>query len=97
MDITEYTNLGHLASLPFKLRSIGEHINQNSVVRKPGPTWNQIIWVKKGKGIFYVGEENFILSEGEGVFMTRRSPRIPRNWRYLSYGLGDLRSRRPHH
>lgn len=74
MDITEYTNLGHLASLPFELRSIGEHINQNSVVRKPGPSWNQIIWVKKGKGVFYVGDENYTLSEGEGVFMRHDAP-----------------------
>ena len=69
MDITEYTNFGHPGVLPFKLRSIGEHINQNSVVRKPGPRWNQIIWVKKGKGTFFVNDETFTLSEGEGIFM----------------------------
>lgn len=69
MDITEYTNFGHPGVLPFKLRSIGEHINQNSVVRNPGPLWNQIIWVKKGKGTFFVNDETFTLSEGEGIFM----------------------------
>ncbi len=104
MDITEYTNFEHPASLPFKLRSIGEHINQNSVTRKPGPSWNQIIWVKKGKGVFYVGEETFTLSEGEGIFMRHDAPHAYRaiggafhtGWvtfeaddRIINYSLGN--------
>ena len=74
MDITEFTNQGKTSSLPTRLRSIGEHINQNSIARKTGPDWNQIIWVKEGKGIFSVGKESFTLSAGEGIFMRHNVP-----------------------
>lgn len=74
MDITEFTNFGKTLSLPFKLCAIGEHKNQNSITRKAGPLWNQIIWVKKGKGHFFVGDEHFTLSEGEGIFMRHDVP-----------------------
>ena len=74
MDITEYVNSVKSSSLPFKLCAIGEHKNQNSINRKVGPSWNQIIWIKRGKGHFFVGDEHFTLSEGEGIFMRHDVP-----------------------
>jgi AraC-like DNA-binding protein len=44
------------------------------IARKTGPDWNQIIWVKEGKGLFFVGDESFTLSEGEGIFMRHNIP-----------------------
>lgn len=56
-------------SLPFVLYSVGESVKQPMVQRDDGAPWNQIIWVKKGSGAFNVGEDSFVLCEGEGVFM----------------------------
>ena len=64
----------HAPALPFELRSVGETVKENHIVRKTGPTWNQIIWVKHGRGYFFVGDEEFTLSEGEGVFMRHGIP-----------------------
>ena len=71
MDFNDY---GHTKHLPFYLSSIGETLKETPVNRKTGQTWNQIIWVKRGKGRFWVGEEEFILSEGEGAFMRHGIP-----------------------
>lgn len=70
----EIKNQGHASHLPFKLCSIGETVKENPIARKTGPTWNQIIWVKRGKGHFRVGDEEFLLSEGEGAFMRHGVP-----------------------
>ncbi len=70
----EYVNEISAGALPFKLCAVGEMKKQNSVTRKPGPSWNQIIWVKEGKGYFRVGDEEFTLSAGEGIFMRHDMP-----------------------
>lgn len=61
-------------ALPFVLCSVGESIRQPAVHRGDGAPWNQIIWVKKGSGAFTVGEESFVLGEGEGAFMRHGIP-----------------------
>lgn len=70
----EYVNQISASALPFKLCTVGKMEKQNSLSRNPGPSWNQIIWVKKGKGHFKVGDEEFTLREGEGVFMRHNVP-----------------------
>ncbi len=70
----EFNNYGYAGPLPFKLCSIGETVKENPISRKTGPSWNQIIWVKRGKGHFRVGDEEFTLSEGEGAFMRHGVP-----------------------
>ena len=70
----EFKNQGYASHLPFKLCSIGETLKENPIARRSGPSWNQIIWVKRGKGHFHIGDEEFILNEGEGAFMRHGIP-----------------------
>ena len=70
----EHTNQASTSDLPFKLRTVGEMPRQSPVSRNPGPVWNQIIWVKRGRGCFRVGDEEFTLSEGQGIFMRHDVP-----------------------
>ncbi len=70
----EYVNHISTGALPFKLCAVGEDFKQSPITRKTGPTWNQIIWVKKGKGHFRVGDKDFTLSAGEGAFMRHGVP-----------------------
>lgn len=60
--------------LPFILCTAGIAPKQPPVARDPGPTWHQIIWITRGKGIFKIGEDTFNLSSGEGVFMKSDIP-----------------------
>ena len=70
----EYVNKISAGALPFKLCTVGEMAKQNPITRRPGPSWNQIIWVKAGIGHFKVGDEEFTLHAGEGVFMRHDVP-----------------------
>ena len=65
----EYANYIETGSLPFKLCAVGEFQKQPPLSRKGDHRWNQIIWVKEGRGIFKVGNDEYTLSAGEGVFM----------------------------
>lgn len=70
----EYTNYVETAVLPFKLCAVGEFQKQPPVSRNGEPRWNQIIWVKKGRGLFKIGKDEYTLSEGEGIFMRHNIP-----------------------
>lgn len=79
----DFNNYEHTRLLPFELRSIGETLKETPINRKTGPSWNQIIWVKHGKGRFWVGDEEFVLTAGEGAFMRHG---IPHSYR----AIGDV-------
>ncbi len=70
----EYINQIKTEILPFKLCTVGEFQKQNPISRNGDHRWNQIIWVKKGRGFFRVGSDEFTLSAGEGVFMRHGIP-----------------------
>ena len=55
--------------LPLGLNTLCDFTKQNAIVRPEGFAYHQILWVRKGVGTYRVGNESFLLSEGEGVFM----------------------------
>lgn len=55
--------------LPFILATVGEVEKQTPVSRIVGPSWNQLIWVKHGKGRFTIDGHSYELGEGQGMFM----------------------------
>ena len=56
------------AALPFVLNTVGFAEPQPFVSRPNGYDVHQFLWVRQGRGEFWVGEENFLLHEGEGLF-----------------------------
>lgn len=70
----EYENYREPGVLPFKLCAVGEFQKQPPLNRKGDHRWNQIIWVKEGRGIFKVGNDEYTLSAGEGIFMRHNVP-----------------------
>ena len=61
-------NKKELSKLPFMLNSICDCTKQGTVDRPNGFDYHQFIWVIKGGGNFKIGNENYFLSEGEGIF-----------------------------
>ncbi len=55
--------------LPFILATVGESERQNPVVRDIGPNWNQLIWIKRGSGLFSIDGHSYELCEGQGMLM----------------------------
>lgn len=55
--------------LPFILATVGELEKQNPIFRTVGPNWNQLIWVKRGEGVFTIDGQSYTLCEGQGMFM----------------------------
>jgi AraC-like DNA-binding protein len=60
--------------LPFVLHSIGEAKRQGPIHRDAGFEAHQFIWVKKGKGLFSICGESYVLEEGDGMFMRAYVP-----------------------
>ena len=61
-------------SLPFTLCSVGRSIKQPTIRRPHGELYHQFLWVTKGCGNFRMGNESFVLNEGEGVFTRAGCP-----------------------
>ena len=61
-------NKKELSGLPFILNSACDGFRQGIVDRPQGFVYHQFIWVIKGSGLFKIGGENFLISEGEGIF-----------------------------
>lgn len=55
--------------LPIVLDTVGETPKQDHICRPGGLGCHEIIWVKRGSGIFNVEGDVFVLEEGQGVFM----------------------------
>lgn len=58
-----------LSYLPIALHTIGETPKQDRIYRPTGLEYHEMIWVRRGEGIFNVEGETFVLGEGQGVFM----------------------------
>ncbi|MBR3966784.1 MAG: helix-turn-helix transcriptional regulator [Clostridia bacterium] len=58
-----------LEVLPIALHTVGETLKEDKISRPGGLGFHEIIWIRRGEGIFNVEGESFVLSEGQGVFM----------------------------
>lgn len=67
-------NKEHTDLLPFILRHVGETSRQNPVLRPEGNSFHEFIWIKRGDGLFHLGDEHITLHEGEGAFIRRGIP-----------------------
>lgn len=61
-------------ALPFVLSTVGCNDPQGPIFRSKGLGAHQFIWVTAGSGSFSVGEETFVLHEGEGIFFRADVP-----------------------
>ena len=55
--------------LPIVLNTVGETLKQDRVSHPQGLGFHEIIWVRRGSGVFNVDGDFFTLEEGQGVFM----------------------------
>ncbi|MBO5898358.1 MAG: helix-turn-helix domain-containing protein [Clostridia bacterium] len=60
--------------LPFILATVGELEKQPPITRTVGPNWNQLIWIKRGEGIFTIDGQSYTLGEGQGMLMRHGYP-----------------------
>ncbi len=58
-----------LRALPIVLHTVGETLKEDKIHRPAGLGFHEIIWVRRGEGIFNIEGSIFVLGEGQGVFM----------------------------
>lgn len=62
-------------ALPFVLHTVGCFERQPPVTRPQGFEAHEFLWVREGRGSFFVRGETFTLEKGEGVFFRKDVPR----------------------
>ena len=63
-----------LFALPFGLHTVSGGKEQHPVDRPEGFDFHHLLWVTSGSGVYRVGSDSFILSEGEGIFLRAGVP-----------------------
>lgn len=81
----EYLNPDKML-LPFILCDFGRNPEQGEVHRQKGFPYHHLLWVTKGRGIFNLSGETFLLEEGAGLFCKRD---IPHSYKNIS---GDFKT-----
>ncbi len=70
----DYLHTGGPCPLPFVVCSVGRSPKQGAINRPNGFVYHHVIWVSKGQGVFRIGDQSKVLSQGEGLFCRQNVP-----------------------